>query len=41
LKESEMAYFLSILGYVGIGFIVLAGLFAGTLFSAMGKMNPP
>ena len=41
LKETaKWAYFLSILGYVGIGFIVLAGLFAGTLFSAMGKMNP-
>ncbi len=41
LKETaKWAYFLSILGYVGIGFIVLAGLFAGTLFSAMGKTNP-
>ena len=41
LKETaKWAYFLSILGYVGIGFIVLAGLFADTLFSAMGKMNP-
>lgn len=41
LKETaKWAYFLSILGYIGIGFIVLAGLFAGTLFSAMGKMNP-
>ena len=41
LKETaKWAYFLSILGYVGIGFIVLAGLFTGTLFSAMGKMNP-
>ena len=41
LKETaKWAYFLSILGYFGIGFIVLAGLFAGTLFSAMGKMNP-
>lgn len=41
LKETaKWAYFLSVLGYVGIGFIVLAGLFAGTLFSAMGKMNP-
>ena len=41
LKETaKWAYFLSILGYIGIGFIVFAALFAGTLFSAMGKMNP-
>lgn len=41
LKETaKWAYFLSILGYIGIGFIILAALFAGTLFSAMGKMNP-
>lgn len=41
LKETaKWAYFLSILGYIGIGFIILAALFAGTLFSAMGKINP-
>lgn len=41
LKETaKWAYFLSILGYIGIGFIIFAALFAGTLFSAMGKMNP-
>lgn len=41
LKEAaKWAYFLSILGYIGIGFIVFAALFAGTLFSTMGKMNP-
>lgn len=41
LKETaKWAYFLSILGYIGIGFIVFAALFANTLFSAMGKMNP-
>lgn len=41
LKETaKWACFLSILGYIGIGFIILAALFAGTLFSAMGKMNP-
>lgn len=41
LKETaKWAYFLSILGYIGIGFIILAALFAGTLFSVMGKMNP-
>ena len=39
-ETAKWAYFLSILGYVGIGFIVLAGLVAGTLFSAMRKMNP-
>ena len=41
LKETaKWAYFLSILGYIGIGFIIFVALFAGTLFSAMGKMNP-
>ncbi|MFV8440671.1 hypothetical protein [Flavobacterium sp. LB2P44] len=41
LKETaKWAYFLSILGYIGIGFIIFAALFAGTLFSAMGKINP-
>ncbi|WP_338645965.1 DUF5362 family protein [Flavobacterium sp. KS-LB2] len=41
LKETaKWAYFLSILGYIGIGFIIFAALFAGTLFSTMGKMNP-
>ena len=39
-ETAKWAYFLSILGYIGIGFIILAGLFAGTLFSAMGKVNP-
>lgn len=40
LKETaKWAYFLSVLGYIGIGFIVLIALFAGTLFSAMGRMN--
>jgi hypothetical protein len=41
LKETaKWAYFLSILGYIGICFIIFVALFAGTLFSAMGKMNP-
>ncbi|SHM96785.1 DUF5362 family protein [Flavobacterium xinjiangense] len=41
LKETaKWAYYLSILGYLGIGFIIFAALFAGTLFSAMGKINP-
>lgn len=42
LKETaKWAYFLSILGFVGIGFIVFAALFASTLFSAMGHMSAP
>jgi hypothetical protein len=41
LKETaKWAYFLSILGFIGIGFIIFAALFAGTLFSSMSKMNP-
>ncbi|HLF53040.1 DUF5362 family protein [Flavobacterium sp.] len=40
LKETaKWAYFLSILGYIGIGFIVVAAVFAGTIFAAMGKMG--
>lgn len=40
LKEiAKWAYLLSIVGYIGIGFIVLVAFFAGTLFSAMGRMN--
>ena len=40
LKETaKWAYFLSIIGYIGIGFIVLISLFAGTIFSAMGRTN--
>ena len=40
-KTAKWAYFLSILGYVGIGFMVFAALFASTLFSAMGHTAPP
>ena len=41
LKETaKWAYFLSILGFIGIGFIIFAALFAGTLFSSMSKLNP-
>ena len=41
LKETaKWAYFLSILGYVGIGFIIFAALFASKLFSAMENMPP-
>ncbi|MFD1601681.1 hypothetical protein ACFSJW_16680 [Flavobacterium artemisiae] len=38
LKETaKWAYFLSILGYVGIGFLLIFAVFAGTLFSALGS----
>lgn len=41
LKEAaKWAYFLSILGYIGIGLIVLAAIFAGTLFGFIGNMMP-
>ena len=45
LKETaKWAYFLSILGFVGIGFMVVLALFIGTIFSALnnmsGAMNP-
>ena len=37
IKETaKWAYFLSILGYVGIGLLVIIAVFAGTLFSALG-----
>ena len=40
LKETaKWAYFLSIIGYIGIGFIVVIALFAGTLISALGSAN--
>jgi hypothetical protein len=39
-ERPKWAYFFIHFGVCRIGFIVLAGLFAGTLFSAMGKMNP-
>lgn len=45
LKETaKWAYFLSILGFIGIGFMVLLALFLGTIFSTLnglsGGMNP-
>jgi len=41
LKEAaKWAYFLSILGYVGIGFLVLIAVFAGSIFAKMGSMAP-
>jgi hypothetical protein len=39
-RDQENGLFFIHFGVCRIGFIVLAGLFAGTLFSAMGKMNP-
>lgn len=42
LKETaKWAYFLSIMGYIGIGFLVFAALFASTLFSSMEHMARP
>ncbi|SHM16807.1 hypothetical protein [Flavobacterium chilense] len=39
LKETaKWAYFLSILGFVGIGLMVLLAVFAGSIFGAMGAM---
>ncbi|MDQ6472127.1 hypothetical protein RB619_15860 [Flavobacterium sp. LHD-80] len=41
LKETaKWAYFLSILGFVGIGFFVLIAIFAGAFFSTMGAAMP-
>ncbi|EJL66796.1 hypothetical protein [Flavobacterium sp. CF136] len=41
LKETaKWAYFLSIMGFIGIGLMVLLALFAGTLFSTMGSTLP-
>lgn len=41
LKETaKWAYFLSIIGFIGIGFLVIAALFAGTLFSTLGSTVP-
>ncbi|PBJ13804.1 hypothetical protein [Flavobacterium sp. ACN6] len=38
LKETaKWAYFLSIIGFIGIGFLLLIAVFAGTIFSAMGS----
>jgi len=40
LKEAtKWAYFLSILGYIGIAFIVLAAVFAGALFAFIGNLS--
>jgi len=40
LKEAaKWAYFLSILGYIGIGFLVLFAVFAGSIFAKIGSMT--
>ena len=39
-EAAKWAYFLSILGYIGIGFIVLVAIFAGAIFTKIGSMMP-
>ncbi|MFD2939627.1 hypothetical protein [Flavobacterium notoginsengisoli] len=39
IKEiAKWAYFLSIIGFIGIGLLLIIAVFAGTIFSAMGSM---
>lgn len=38
-ETAKWAYFLSIVGYIMIGFLVVFAIFAGTIFSAMGTMG--
>lgn len=41
LKETaKWAYIISIIGFIGIAFLVIAALFAGTLFSTLGNTIP-
>jgi len=41
LKETaKWAYFLSILGFIGLGFLVLIAIFAGAIFSTIGNTVP-
>ncbi|MEO7975718.1 hypothetical protein [Flavobacterium sp.] len=41
LKETaKWAYIISIIGFIGIAFLVIAALFAGTLFSTLGNTVP-
>ncbi|MWB94553.1 hypothetical protein GON26_09275 [Flavobacterium sp. GA093] len=41
LKETaKWAYFLSIIGFVGIGFLIIAAIFAGAIFSTLGNTVP-
>jgi hypothetical protein len=40
LKETaKWAYFLSILGFIGIGFMVILALFVGAIFSKLGSLS--
>lgn len=39
-ETAKWAYFLSIIGFIGIGFLFLIAIFAGTIFSAMGSSMP-
>jgi len=40
LKETaKWAYFLSIMGFIGIGFMVVLALFIGTIFSTLNSMS--
>lgn len=39
-ETAKWAYFLSILGYIGIGIIVIIALFAGAIFSTLGSSVP-
>nr|WP_315151095.1 hypothetical protein [uncultured Flavobacterium sp.] len=39
-EAAKWAYFLSILGYIMIGFFVVFALFAGAIFSSVGQMMP-
>lgn len=38
-ETAKWAYFLSIIGYIGLGLIVLLAIFAGTIFSSLGNMG--
>lgn len=41
LKEiGKWAYFLSIIGFIGLGFLVLIAIFAGAIFSTIGSSMP-
>lgn len=37
---AKWAHFLSIMGYIGIGFIVIVAIFAGSIFATIGAMTP-
>lgn len=39
-ETAKWAYFLSILGYIGIGLIVIIAVFAGAIFSTLGSTVP-